>query len=98
MLNKMLKPKVSEKKKEQKAAKPKIITAINFLSFQKALYCNDLMWKAWKVYLTSHQFLMNDIIQIQLHNAVSMYMAFLLDGHYFFFYISRQNFVLSNVC
>lgn len=43
MLNKMLKPKVSEKKKEQKAAKPKIITAINFLSFQKALYCNDLM-------------------------------------------------------
>lgn len=41
---------------------------------------------------------MNDIIRIPLHKEVSMYMAFLLEGHYFLFYISRQNFFLSNVC
>lgn len=51
-----------------------------------------LMWKAWKVYLRSQHFLMNDIIQIQLYKEKCMYMAFLPYGHYFLFYISRQNF------
>lgn len=56
-----------------------------------------LMWKAWKVYLRSHQFLMNDIIQIQLYKEMRMYMAFLPYGHYFLFYISRQNFFIKHM-